>query len=149
MGTTTTLINLTSSYTPLEAGEYVFKITDIEYDTNFQKLKIKFATEEGKTLVRTYNFLKNDGTTNQGAINMFSWMSKKAMQDEQLQQINPYDLVGHYVKAELTYTEVDSTTNPGEKIQFSNLGKFEKANPWGETASQSYSNDDLRKALGM
>lgn len=123
-----------TDYTPLTEGTHVFEITDTTYDEEFGKLKISLKTAEGATTTKTFSFRKPDGTINDAVSRIFSYFARVALQNKELKEIDPEMLVGHYIKCDVTTSEVESTTEPGKMMKFFNLNNYSEASGFGDTA---------------
>lgn len=113
-------ISLTNTYEPIKQGIYNFKIVNAEYDDEFGKVTITFETNDGKRHIERYN-LERDGKPNTTAMNAFSYLARLALDNQDIEDIDVNELIGHFIQATVVYTEVDSKTNEGEKVTFINL----------------------------
>ena len=114
-------------YQPIPEGTHIFRIESVEYDQDFGQIRIELKTKDGKTHRERYNLMRADGTTNDGAMNAFSFFAKTALNNFEVTDIDTSELVGNYIKAEVVHRKVDSTKNPGEKTTVVNLGKVYSA----------------------
>lgn len=116
-------IPMSSGFTMIPEGTYVFKVKESDYDEEFSKLKMTFETQDGQTLREQFMFVKNDGTPNTGALNAFSFLAKTIMQDNDMADVDPADLVGRYLRAVVTHTESNGRT-------YAHLGDKSPADGW-------------------
>ena len=112
-----------TKFEPIPEGVHVFKITEVRYDKDFGKIEIDMVTKDGKKHIETFKLLNKDGTINEGALNVFSYMAKTAMQDFSLDAIDHKDLEGKYIKCEVKHKTVPSTVEPGTTRTYVNLIK--------------------------
>ena len=103
-------------------GEQVLKITAAEYDEDFGKAIFTLANAKGQTCQERFSLLNQDGSPNEKALNAFSFFAKNAMNDFDMEDIDPVELVGHYIKAEVIHNKVPSTKDPTKMMTFVNLG---------------------------
>ena len=115
-------------------GTHIFKITEVEYKEAFGKLEITLVTKRGEKHIERFAFVKNDGKPNEAAINVFSYFAKVALQDFDLEEIDHEDLVGRYIKAEVTHETVENKNDPTKTVTFSRLGQ--------KYAADGYDDDD-------
>lgn len=116
-------IKLSGGYTVIPEGTHVFQITEVNYNETFGKLEVKMITEDGETHVERFGFIdKSSGAQNQGAINAFSFFARIAMDDITLTDIDPQDLVGHFIEADVYHDKVQSRDNPNTILTFAKLG---------------------------
>lgn len=137
-----------TKFEPIPEGVHVFKITEVRYDKDFGKIEMDMVTKDGRKHIERFRLLNNDETINEGALNVFSYMAKTAMQDFSLDAIDHKDLEGKYIKCEVKHKVVPSTKEEGGTVTFINLGKkyqadgFEEAED-EEEGSEGVSLDDL------
>ncbi len=116
-------IPMTGGFQVMPEGEQVLKITAAEYDEDFGKAIFTLANAKGQTCREQFNLLNNDNTPNEKALNAFSFFAKTAMNDFDLVDIDPVELVGHYIRAEVIHNKVPSTKDPTKMMTFVNLGE--------------------------
>lgn len=132
-------IQLTSGFQKLPEGTDIFRIYEVTYDEDFGILFLKFINADGLTHRERYALQKSDGTPNEGAINAFSYMAHKALNDFEVEEIDPSDLVNHYIQAEIVYHEVPSRKNPGQMNSYANFTNIESADGFDkEAVSKAY-----------
>ena len=103
-------------------GEQVLKITAAEYDEDFGKATFTLENAKGQTCQERFNLMKQDGTPNEKALNAFSFFAKNAMNDFDMEDVDPVELIGHYIKAVVIHNKVPSTKDPTKMTTFINLG---------------------------
>ena len=121
-------IPMTGGFQTIPEGVHVLKIIDAQYDEDFGKAIFTLANSKGATCREQFSLLKPDNTPNEKALNAFSFFAKNAMNDFDMEDVDPMDLVGHYIRAEVIHDKVPSTTEPGKMKTFVNLGDKSPAN---------------------
>ena len=115
-------IPMTGGFQIIPEGEQVLKITKAEYDEDFGKAVFTLENVRGLSCMERFNLLNQDGTPNEKALNAFSFFAKTALNDFDLENVDPVELVGRYIKAEVVHNKVESKTEPGKMKTFVNLG---------------------------
>ena len=144
-------IPMTGGFQVMPEGEQVLKITAAEYDEDFGKAIFTLANAKGQTCREQFNLLNNDNTPNEKALNAFSFFAKTAMNDFDLVDIDPVELVGHYIRAEVIHNKVPSTKDPTKMMTFVNLGEKSPADGFdgvATVAAPKSSGLDLNALLG-
>ena len=108
-------IGLTQGFRNLEIGAaQTLKIKKVNYDEKFMKCKVTFADDEGRALTETYMFKgKKKGTFNEVALGIFSTIAKCATHDFDDREIDPEEIEGLYIIADV-YEQV-VTNDEGEE----------------------------------
>ena len=115
-------IYMTGGFQIMPEGEQVLKITAAEYDEDFGKAIFTLTNAKGQTCQERFSLLNQDGSPNEKALNAFSFFAKNAMNDFDMEDIDPVELIGHYIKAEVIHNKVPSTNDPTKMMTFVNLG---------------------------
>ena len=115
-------IPMTGGFKVMPEGEQVLKITKAEYDEDFGKVIFTLANAKGQTCMERFSLLNNDNTPNEKALSAFSFFAKTAMNDFDLEDVDPVELVGRYIRAEVIHNKVPSTKDPTKMMTFVNLG---------------------------
>ena len=140
---------MTAGFQRIPEGEQVLKITAAEYDEDFGKATFTLANAKGQTCQERFSLLNQDGSPNDKAMNAFSFFAKNAMNDFDMEDIDPVELIGHYIKAEVIHNKVPSTKDPSKMMTFVNLGsKSPAAGFEGAPAHTKSSGLDLNALLG-
>ena len=126
-------IPMTSGFALVPEGTHVFRIYNVDYDQTFGKLVVHMVTAQGITHRERFGLMKQDGTMNDGACNAFSFFAKTALNDFGLAEIDHADLINHYIKADVSYTEVPSTKEEGKMVKFPKLSNFSTATAFDTT----------------
>ena len=125
-------IPMTSGFVPIAEGTYVFRIWDAKYDEEFGKIEIKLVNAKGATHTEKFSIKNNDDTYNEGAMNAFSFFAKTAMNDFTLEDIDPEELIGHYIEAEVLHRTQPNKNDPSKTVTFVNLGDKSPADGFDE-----------------
>lgn len=115
-------IPMTSGFTLIPEGEYVFFIEDVKYDEKFGTLEVKLVTADGMKHTERFSLMDNNGEANEKALNAFSYFAKTALNDFSVTDIDHTDLIGHYIRAEVVHTKMPSRKDPSKTVTFANLG---------------------------
>ena len=115
-------IPMTGGFQIMPEGEQVLKITAAEYDEDFGKAIFTLANAKGQTCQERFSLLMQDGSPNEKALGAFSFFAKTAMNNFDLEDVDPEELVGHYIKAEVIHNKVPSTKDLSKMMTFVNLG---------------------------
>lgn len=121
-------------------GEHIFKITKIDWNETFGKLKVYLVTENGEKHTEQYNFLINKDTQNQGAINAFGFLARAVFNDPDIEQVEPEDMVNKFFKATVIHNQVESK-NDGKTLTFAQLNE-KKPSAGFKTEEQQETNED-------
>ncbi len=145
---------LTGGFERIPEGTYIFRIDKVEYDEDFGKMNLTLKTSTGRTHVETFRFLKGDGkTVNDGAMAAFSYLTRIAMNDMDLEELDDEQmLVGKYFKATVEHEQTESTKNPGQMYTNVRLNDKEPASGFEEedfmpVEEESSDADDLLASL--
>ena len=130
-------IPMTGGFQTIPEGVHVLKITKAEYDEDFGKAIFTLANVNGLTCLERFNLLNNDNTPNEKALNAFSFFAKTAMNDFDLVDVDPEELVGHYIRAEVIHNKVESKKEPGKMVTFVNLGEKSPADGFDGVATEA------------
>lgn len=115
-------IPMTGGFQIMPEGEQVLKITSAEYDEEFGKAIFTLANAKGQTCQERFSLMNQDGSPNEKALGVFSFFAKTALNDFDIEDVDPEELVGHYLKAEIIHNKVPSTKDPTKMMTFINLG---------------------------
>lgn len=103
-------IPLTEGFSPLPEGTYVFRVDKVDYKEAFGKLVITLVTQSGKKHAERFYLQNKDGGDNDGARSAFSFLAKTALNDFTATEIDPEDLLGYFIKAEISHEDTDGRT---------------------------------------
>ena len=113
---------MTNGFTVIPEGEHIFRIYDAKYDEDFGKIEIKMVTANGSTHMERYGILNQNGEYNEKALNAFSYFAKTALNSFDIEDVDPSELINHYVRAEVVHVKAPSTKDPTKTVTFVNLG---------------------------
>jgi len=127
-------IPMTSGFTLIPEGEYVFRIYDAEYDEEFGKIQVKLVNAQGMTHTERFTLKDNNDEWNEKALNAFSYFAKTALNDFGREDVDPEELIDHYIRAEVTHSDPQPNRNdPSKTVVFANLGDKSPADGFDET----------------
>lgn len=115
-------INVTGGFQIMPEGEHILQITKAEYDEEFGKAIFTLRNAKGQTCQERFSLLNQDNTPNEKAMGAFAFFAKTALNDFDVETVDPEDLVGHYLKAMIIHNKVPSTKDPTKMMTFVNLG---------------------------
>lgn len=142
-------IPMTGGFQTMPEGEQVLQITKAEYDEDFGKAVFTLTNAKGQTCLERFSLLNNDNTPNEKALNAFSFFAKTAMNNFDLEDIDPVELVGRYIRAEVIHNKVPSNQDPTKMKTFVNLGSKSPADGFdGTPAAPKSTGLDLNALLG-
>ena len=116
-------IPMTGGFQIIPEGVQVLKIIEAQYDEDFGKAIFTLANSKGATCREQFSLLKPDNTPNEKALNAFSFFAKTAMNNFDMEDVDPVELVGHYIRAEVIHNKVPSNQDPTKMKTFVNLGE--------------------------
>lgn len=134
-------IPMTSGFTLIPEGTYVFRIYDVSYDETFGKIQIKLVNAQGLTHTERFSIKDGNGQPNEKALNAFSYFAKTALNDFSLEDVDPEELIDCYIEAEVTHTKQPNRNDPTKTVTFANLGDKSPAN--------GFDTEPVAKALSM
>lgn len=115
-------IPMTSGFALIPEGTYVFRIYDATYDEEFGKIEIKLVNAAGMTHTERFSIKDKNDELNEKALNAFSYFAKTAMNDYSLEDVDPVELIDHFICAEVVHTKLPSNKDPNKTVTFANLG---------------------------
>ena len=104
-------IPMTSGFALIPEGTYVFRIYDAKYDEEFGKIEVKLVNAAGMTHTERFFIKDKNDEMNEKALNAFS-----------LEDIDPEELIDHFICAEVVHTKLPSNKDPNKMVTFANLG---------------------------
>lgn len=135
-------ISLTSAFTLIPEGEYVFGIYDVNYDEDFGRMEVKMVTAEGLRHTERFSLKDSNDEVNEKAMNAFSIFAKTAMNRYDLEDIDHTDLIGHYIRARVTHTTLPSRKDPTKTTTFVNLDR-------DKTSADGFDTQPSQSALNL
>lgn len=117
-----TRIPMTSGFALIPEGTYVFRIYDSSYDEEFGKIEIKLVNAAGMTHTERFSIKDKNDKLNEKALNAFSYFAKTVMNDYSLEDVDPSELIDHFICAEVVHTKLPSNRDPNKTVTFANLG---------------------------
>ena len=141
------LIPMTGGFTICPKGVQIFRIYKVEYDEEFGKLIVHLVNAQGITVQERFSLMNADGSSNDRACGAFSFFAKTALNNFSLEAVDPVTLVDHYIKADVTHSDVPSNKDPNKTVTFVNLGSKSPASGF-EGAPAPKAGLDLSALLG-
>ena len=140
---------MTGGFQIMPEGEQVLKITKAEYDEDFGNAVFTLENAKGQRCIERFSLLNQDGTANDRAMSAFSFFAKTALNDFDIEDVDPTELVGRYLKAEVIHKKVPSNQDPTKIMTFVNLGSKSPADGFeGANTAPKASGLDLSALLG-
>lgn len=130
-------IPMTASFQLIPEGEQVLKIVEAKYDEDFGKAEFKLVNVKGASCLERFSLLNQDGTPNEKALGAFSYFAKTALNNFDIEDVDPTELVGHYIRAEVIHNKVPSTKDPTKMMTFVNLGDKSPADGFDGVAAEA------------
>lgn len=122
-------IGLIQGFRNLEVGkEQTLLIKRVSYDEKFMKCKVTFADDQDRALTESFNFKgKKKGTYNEVALGIFSTIAKCATHDFTDRDIDPEEIEGLYIVADVFEQVVtnDEGEETGRYLHVRNFKEFE------------------------
>ena len=119
-----------TGFTLIPEGFHVFKVVDVDmskYD-GFGKIEVKLETANGQKHSERFSLLNNKGEVNEGALNAFSYFARTVLNDYKAEDIDPAELIGHFIRAEIKHVVSDRINEKtGKPYVNANLGDKEPA----------------------
>lgn len=127
-------IPMTSGFVLIPEGEYVFRIYDASYDEEFGKIEVKLVNAQGLTHTERFSLKDANDEWNEKALNAFSYFAKTALNDFGREDVDPEELIDHYIRAEVVHSEpMPNKNDPTKTVTFANLGDKSPADGFDET----------------
>lgn len=117
------------NFDPIPEGEDVvlrIKSVDDSKMESFGKVKVTLENKEGLCHNENFSLIMSDGKTENGiAMFLLSKLYTTAMGIEDIpdEDVELQDMVGHYIRCDITHEQVENPKKPGTFTTFSRLGK--------------------------
>lgn len=135
-------VPMTSGFTLIPEGTHVFRIYEVEQDETFGKIIVKLVNAQGMTQIERFSLKNKNDEWNEGALNAFSYFAKNALNDFTREDVEPMELVDHYIKAEVVHSDpIPNRNNPSKTIVFANLGD--------KSPADRFDTEPVKKALTL
>lgn len=129
------IFNLTETvFEPIPEGEHIFLIEGVEYNSEFKSATVTLVTQNNQKLFQHYQLNIT------GACNAFSWLIKKAMDDNNIKSIDPEQIIGKYIRAEVVHNK--ALNRDGEEKIYCGIKKISSANGFVVNNVVDLDNDD-------
>ena len=109
------------TFTIIPEGTHIFRIYDVEYNVTFGKVIVRLVNAKGDTHTAYYNILNEDGSTNESACNSLAYLSRAAINDAELTEIDHAKLIDKYIVATVEHTVVPKRDDPTKTHTFVKL----------------------------
>lgn len=129
-------------FTLIPEGTHTFKITEVEYKEKFGKMTVKMQTRDGMKHEERFTLIKANGEVNEGALNAFSYFTKTALNNFNLDEIDETDLIGTYITATVKHEEFESNKEPGKMLKSARLNDYAVASGFGVAESDDSDDED-------
>lgn len=123
-------IPLIGGFTLIPEGTHVFKIEKVDYDEDFGKMLIHMITQDEQKHTEKFHLKNADDSYNEKALAAFSFFAKTALGEYDRDDIDPEELVGHFIEAEVIHNKVPSKKDPNKTVTFVNLGDKAPSDGW-------------------
>lgn len=133
----------TTDYTPIPEGIHTFKVLEVKYDKDFGKLDIGLVLQNGRKHNERFHLINAAGEVNDKVLTVFSIFARSVLNDSSLDDIDPEELVGHYVQATVEHNKVVSNKDPNKELTFVNLGKYTPAEAFNDETVKIGADDDF------
>ncbi len=101
-------------FTLIPEGVTVFKVTEVEHKDDFGKIDCTLQTKDGQTHHEKFSYINNQGEINEGALKAFSYFARNCMNNFDIEEIDPEDLVGCYIKATVKHEKYTAKSGKHE-----------------------------------
>lgn len=137
-------IPMRDGFSLIPEGEDIFRVWEVTYDEDFGRIAVKLVNAAGATHIERFSILNNDGDYNEGALNAFSYFAKNVLNDFSLEDVDPAELVDHYVGATVEHTILPSKKDPSKNVTFAHLKDLYPADGFNPSKTVS----DRARSLG-
>jgi len=124
-------IPLTSGFALMEEGIQILKITKVEFKEDFGKLNLTMENVQGRKHFERFSFVDKDGNSNDAACSAFSAFARSAIHDPSLSEVEPEDLLGCFVKGEISYRTYTDNNGKEKKTTQKEPGTY-----WEECSAE-------------
>ena len=135
-----------TGFTLIPEGFHVFKVVDVDmskYD-GFGKIEVKLETANGHKHSERFSLLNNKGEVNEGALNAFSYFSRTVLNDYKAEDIDPAELIGHFIRTEVKHVE-STTINERTGKPYVNVNLGDKEPALGFDGASDEDSDELEE----
>ncbi len=135
-----------TGFTLIPEGFHVFKVVDVDmskYD-GFGKIEVKLETANGQKHSERFSLLDAKGEVNEKALNAFSYFARTVLNDYKADDIDPTELIGHYIRAEVKHVE-STTINERTGKPYINVNLGDKEPALGFDGASDEESDELEE----
>jgi hypothetical protein len=133
-------------FTPIPEGTHIFKITNVEYDEDFGIMDIEMVTADGRKNNERFFLTTHDGEPNEKALNAFSYFARNALNDFTIEEVDPADLVGCFLQADVAHNIQPNKNDPNKTVTWIRLSNWKPSKGFaekGQVSKGSFDLDDL------
>ena len=130
-------------FTPIPEGTHIFKIRNVEYDEEFGIMDIEMVTADGRKNNERFFLTTHEGEPNEKALNAFSYFARNALNDFTIEEVDPADLVGCFLQADVTHNIQPNKNDPDKTVTFIRLNNWKPSKGFAEKGQASKGSIDL------
>ncbi len=135
-------------FTPIPEGTHVFKITNVEYDEDFGIMDIGMMTADGRKNNERFFLTTHEGEPNEKALNAFSYFARNALNDFTIEEVDPADLVGCFIQADVTHNIQPNKNDPTKTVTWIRLNNWKPSEGFAEKGQAQKGRVNLDDLLG-
>lgn len=125
------LNRLSGGFKMIPEGWHTFRIDSVNYDQTFGKVEIEMVTEDGHKHIERFYLVTKSGQPSEGAQNAFSYFVATAMDDWDMDEVDPQEMVGRFIEADVIHRASDRINeNTGKPYVHANLGDKKPSDGW-------------------
>ena len=109
-----------------EGKEQTLLIKKVTYDRKYDKCKVKFVDDNYGSCTETFTFSNSQGKVNEMALRIFSVLAYCATHDFTIRDIEPEEIEGKYIVADVTVDHVKNEET-GEMRHYYHVRNFREA----------------------
>ena len=113
-----------SNFTIVPEGRHTFVIDQVNYNEAFGKMELLMTADGQYKHRERFNLLNADGSTNDRAMNSFTFLAKCALSEFDIDEFDEQDLVGKMFDADIThFVSPDKVDDNGNPRKYVNMGR--------------------------
>lgn len=119
-------IMLRDGFRDIQPGDaQTLEVRKVTYDEKFQKIRVTFADEHGGTCTENFSLVKNNGEVNDVAYGIFSTIYKCCTHDESNREVDPTDIQGRVLVADVYRQEGKDKDGNGTGRFYTHLRNYQ------------------------
>lgn len=132
-------VKLSEGFKEVQIGDdQIFAIVEVKYDEKFGRAEVVMQDKRGALITQRFKFKGVKKKAAETALNIFSALAKSALDDWELEEVEPEDIQGLFVKADVYKSK--STKDDGK--YFKNMRNFRSLSEDDETFEPDYEPED-------